>query len=277
MAFDARPTHLMLDGPFTNAGLADLAGLGGLVGLSFFWHVTRLTSDGLGALAALPSLSFLGCQGALCDDTAMRHIGALPRLKMLMGQGAVATDSGFAALARSATLENFWGRDCPSFGSVAFKALAAMPALRGLAVSLKRVDDAALAALPTFPALRALMPMDVSDADFRYVGACAKLERLWCMYCRDTGDAATEHLRSLERLRTYYAGSTQITDKSLEVLAALPTLEDIELWDVKRVTNDGVAALARLPRLAKLAIEGSPRVTRAAFAEFAPRVDVRFA
>ena len=59
-----------------------------------------------------------------------------------------------------------------------------MPALQGLAVSCKHVDDAALSALPRFPALRALMPMDVPDDGFRHVGRCAQLEGLLCMYCR---------------------------------------------------------------------------------------------
>jgi len=35
------------------------------------------------------------------------------------------------------------------------------------------------------------MPMNVPDPGFRHVGRCAELEDLWCMYCRDTGDAAT--------------------------------------------------------------------------------------
>jgi hypothetical protein len=68
-----------------------------------------------------------------------------------------------------------------------------MPALRGLAVSCKNVDDASLSVLPRFPALRALMPMDVPDEGFRHVGRCEQLEDLWCI-CRDTGDIATEHI-----------------------------------------------------------------------------------
>ena len=38
-----------------------------------------------------------------------------------------------------------------------------MPALRGLSVSCLNVDDEGLAALPRFPALRELMPMDVPE------------------------------------------------------------------------------------------------------------------
>jgi hypothetical protein len=272
MAFSALPTDLMLDGSFTDRGLSALVGLDGLVGLSFFWHCTALTSAALAVVRQLANLRFLGCQGALCDDTAMTHIGAAPRLRMLMGQGAIASDAGFAELARSQTLEYLWGRDCPSFGSRGFAALASMPSLKGLGISLKRVDDGALSALPSFPALRQLMPMDVTDEGFRWVGQCKQLENLWCMYCRSTGDAATEHLRGLDSLRSYYAGSTRITDRSLELLSELRALEKIELYDVQGVTDLGVAALARLPRLKELSIDSSPRVTRAAFAAFGPQV-----
>ncbi len=110
---DADPNFLMLDGPFSDAGLGALAGLDGVFGLGFFWHVSGLTPDGLRPLAELPNLGALGCEGKLCDDAAMRHIAAIPRLRMLMAQGTVATDDGFAALSRSPTIEYIWGRECP--------------------------------------------------------------------------------------------------------------------------------------------------------------------
>ena len=144
MSPDAEPNHLLIDGPFTNAGLASLAGLNGLFGLSFFWHCTEFTGDGLEPLKDLANLGFLGCEGERCDDPAMRHIAAIPRLRMLMGQGTVASDAGFATLSRSQTIEYIWGRECPNLTSRGFEALAAMPSLRGLAVSCKNVDDAAL-------------------------------------------------------------------------------------------------------------------------------------
>lgn len=276
MSFDSAGTDLMLDGPFTARGFAKIAGLDGLYGLSFFWHNTRMTGDALGALAGLANLAFLGCQGALCDDAAMRHIAAIPRLRMLMGQGAVASDAGFTALSRSPTIEYIWGRECPNLTGRGFTALAHMPALKGLAVSCKRVDDTALAALPRFPVLNALMPMDVPDEGFRHVGRCEGLEYLWCMYCADTGDRATEHLAGLARLRNYYAGDTKITDRSLERLARMPSLEGIELWHCTGLTNAGVAALAGLPRLQKLTLDGLPNVTRDVLGAFPPGVRVTY-
>src|SRR6185295_16951701 len=140
-----------------------------------------LKGEDLSSLAGLGNLGYLGCQGELCDDNAMQHIAAIPRLRMLMGQGTVASDEGFAVLGSSKTIEYIWGRECPNLKGRGFNALAAMPALKGLAVSCKFVDDAALSTLPHFPALRELMPMDVPDEGFRHVGRCEQLKSLVLM------------------------------------------------------------------------------------------------
>jgi hypothetical protein len=151
-----------------------------------------------------------------------------------------------------------------------------MPALKGLAVSCRRVDDAALSALPSFPSLRALMPMDVSDHGFRHVGRCTQLEDLTCMYCRETGDVATGHLAGLSTLKSYYAGATQITDVSLEILGRMATIERISLWNTAGVTNAGMTALAGLPRLRELTLDGLANVTRAGAAIFPAHVRLSY-
>jgi hypothetical protein len=274
MSFDAEPTDLLLDGPFTDEGMENIEGLDGLFGLNFFWHVSALTPAGLKPLAGLASLGFLGCHGRLCDDEGMPYIAAIPQLRMLMGQGTVASDAGFTALSRSQTIEYIWGRECPNLGGRGFTALAAAPALKGLAVSLKNVDDAALSALPRFPSLRGLMPMDAADAGFRHIGRCEQLENLWCMYCRETGDEATRHIAGLSHLKTYYAGATQITDLSLEILGRRPSLESLEFWECAGISDAGVAHLAALPRLRKISVGGSPNVTREGMAIFPATVQV---
>lgn len=276
MTFSLESHDLLLDGPFTDAGLAALAGLEGLFGLGLFWHSRSFTGSGLAALAGLPNLILLGCQGDRCDDAAMRSIAELPRLRMLMGQGTIASDDGFVALSRSRTIEYIWGRDCPNLKGRGFAALAAMPALRGVGVSCKHVDATSLAALPRFPALRQLMPMDVPDDGFRHVGACTKLENLWCMYCQDTGDTATGHIAGLSMLKTYYAGKTRITDKSLEILGRMPSLERLELWETAGITDAGLAHLAGLPRLREVSLEGLAGVTREGAAIFPATVQVNY-
>jgi hypothetical protein len=235
--------------------------LDGLFGLNFFWHASAMTPEGLKPLAGLAHLGSLGCEGKLCDDTAMRYIAALPRLQKLMAQGTVASDDGFIWLSRSKTIEFIWGRECPNLTGRGFAALSRMPALRGIAVSCKRVEDEALSLLPQFPALRELTPIDVTDSGFRHVGRCQNLERLTCMYCRETTDAATEQIAGLTRLKSYYAGLTKITDASLEMLSRIQSLEEIEFYECKGITDAGMKSLARLPRLQELEISGCPAVT----------------
>ena len=274
MSFGADPTNLLIDGPFTR--IAALNGLDGLFGLSFFRHTSNVRSDDLQSLAALPNLGFFGCPGEICNDEAMRHISALPNLRMLMAQGTVATDAGFKSLSQSKTIEYVWGRECPNLTGAGFAALADMPALKGLAVSCKFVDDDALARLPSFPALKELMPMDVSDEGFRHVGECHQLESLILMYCRDTTDVATEHIQALPNLKKYHAGYTQITDRTLEMLSRMNSLEEVSFEGCKSITDAGLAALASLPRLRQISIGGSPTVTRAAISAFPNNIHVNY-
>ncbi len=267
--------HLLIDGPFTNEGLASLAGLEGVFELDLFWHVTGITPEGFAHLVGLPNLRSLGADGELSDNVAMRHIAAMPRLRKLRAQGTVATDEGFEALSQSKTLESFWGRECPNLGSRGFVALSKMPALRGLGVSCRNVDDAALSSLPRFPALRELTPIDVQDAGFRHVGGCERLERLTCMYCRDTTDAATGHIAGLH-IKYYYAGLTRITDRSLEILGRMPSLEQVDFYECQGVTNAGLPHLAGLPRLREVHLDGLPGVTLEGTRVFPAHVRVKY-
>lgn len=272
---DRQSTRLLIDGPFTNEGLASLAGLDGLAGLDLFWHVTGITSEGFRVLAGLPNLAFLGCDGELSDDQAMRHIASMPRLRRLRAQATVATDDGFAALSQSSSLERFWGRECPNLTGRGFVALSALPALRVLGVSCKAVDDEALSSLPRFPALRDLTPIDVGNEGFRHIGNCERLQRLACMYCRDTSDVATGYISGL-RLKSYYAGLTKITDRSLEILGRMQSLESIELYETKGVTDAGLSYIADLPRLREIHLSGLPQVTFAGTGVFPAHVRVDY-
>ncbi|HYL97651.1 MAG TPA: hypothetical protein VEZ90_01765, partial [Blastocatellia bacterium] len=194
----------------------------------------------------------------------------------LMCQDAVSGDRGFAALARSKSIEYIWGRRCYNLSGRGFTALAAMPALRGLSVSCKNVDDRELSALARFPVLDEFMPMDVPDAGFRHVGACAQLQALWCMYCRQTTDAATEHILGLSRLKTYYAGATQITDRSLELLSGIHSLEKLTFWNCSGITDAGLVALTSLPRLRQVDLENNLNLTSDGASVFPDFVQVNF-
>jgi hypothetical protein len=270
LSYSAGPTYLNLRGPFTDRGLERLAGLDGLFALNIDARQLAITAAGIAALVPLPRLGWLAADA---KDDWMPPIAALPRLRFLGAQDTSATDDGFVALARSTSIEYIWGRRCHGLRRRGFLALSEMPALRALSVSCLNVDDDGLAALPRFPALRELMPMDVPDAGYRHIGACTALESLVLMYCRDTTDAATEHLGGLTSLRSYFNSYTTITDRTPELLSRLDSLERVTFDNCHRLTNAGIAHLARLPRLSRLRVN-SHGVTPAVRAAFRVDADV---
>jgi hypothetical protein len=95
------------------------------------------------------------------------------------------------------------------------------------------------------------------------------------MYCRDTSDVATSHVASLE-LKSYYAGLTQITDSSLEILGRMLSLESIELYETRQVTDAGLLHLTTLPRLREIHLSGLPNVTFAGAGVFPANVRVDY-
>jgi hypothetical protein len=95
------------------------------------------------------------------------------------------------------------------------------------------------------------------------------------MYCRSTGDAGTAHIAGLGNLRYYYAGLTQITDRSLEILGGIASLETVELYECLHVTDAGLVFLASLPRLREVEFSGLPGVTLEGTRVFADNVRIR--
>ena len=264
------PNHLSLRGAFTDRGMRHLRGLDGLFGLDLDDSRLAITAAGLEPLVSLPHLGSLHVDA---KDDWMAYIAKMPRLRFLGAQDTPAGDEGFVALSTSPSIEYIWGRRCHSLGRRGFVALANMPALRGLSVSCLNVDDVGVSALPAFPALRDLVPMDIPDAGYRHVGKCEQLESLILMYCRDTTDAATEHITGLRKLSYYFNSYTTITDRTPELLGGMDSLERVTFDACHGLTNAGVARLARLPRLRELRVSGR-MVTPAVVGTFPAAVTV---
>ncbi|MFL5620235.1 MAG: hypothetical protein ACJ79A_17795 [Gemmatimonadaceae bacterium] len=252
-SYETAPNQLVLRGAITDRGMRHMRGLDGLFGLNLDDARLTITAAALQTLVELPKLGWLAVDA---KDDWMPLIAAMPALRFFGAQDTVAGDEGFVALSRSQSIEYIWGRRCHNLRRRGFTALANMPHLRALSVSCLNVDDAGVAALPSFPALRELMPMDVPDAGYRHIAKCSALEALILMYCRDTTDAATEHLTALPSLSRYFNSYTTITDRTPALLSTMDSLEDITFDTCHNLTNAGIARLSRLPRLRRLAASG---------------------
>ena len=272
LSYRAEPNYLSLRGHFSDRGMRYMGGLDGLFALNLDDGHLAITAAALEPLVSLPNLGWLAVDA---KDDWMPRIAEMPRLRFLGAQDTVAGDDGFVALSKSQSIEYIWGRRCHQLRRRGFNALAEMPALRGLSVSCLNVDDAGIAALPTFPALRELMPMDIPDAGYRHIGKCERLESLILMYCRDTTDAATEQITALRQLSYYFNSYTAITDRTPELLSRMGSLERITFDTCHGLTNAGVARLAQLPRLRELRVSGKG-ITSDVIASFSPAVNVLY-
>lgn len=270
--YDAEPNYLLLRGALTAKGVANLAPLEGLFALNLDDDSLADTASGLPRLTGMPHLSWLAFPAT---DESMPAIAALPHLRFLMCQDTPAGDDGFHALSQSKSLEAIWGRRCYNLQERGFKALSRIPSLRSLSVSCKNVNEAGISALPGFPALRELMPMDVPDEGYRYVGRCERLQTLILMYCRETTDRATEQIIGLPELNSYFASYTGITDRTPELLSSMLSLSAVEFSGCAGLTDTGIRALSRLPRLLKLTVGGSPGVTENVSTAFPTGVSVQ--
>jgi hypothetical protein len=270
LSYDASPNYLFLRGSFTDRGMQHLRGLDGLFALNLDSGELGITAAGLPPLVSLPNLGWLAVDP---EDDWMPFIAEMQHLRFLGAQDTTASDDGFAALSRSQSIEYIWGRRCHNLRRRGFHALAQMPALHSLSVSCLNVDDEGISVLPTFPVLRALMPIDIPDAGYRHVGKCVGLESLILMYCRDTTDTATEHITGLPRLSYYFNSYTAITDRTPELLSSMNTLEGITFDTCHNLTDEGVSKLARLPRLRELRVSGRG-VTASVGAKFPASVAV---
>ena len=270
LSYSTAPNQLLLRGRFSDRGMRHMRGLDGLFGLDIDHAGLAITSAALEPLVNLPHLGWLSADA---KDDWMPYIAQMPKLRFLGIQDTRAGDDGFVALSESRSIEFIWGRRCHNLRTRGFLALAKMPALRGLSVSCLNVADAGVAALPEFPSLRELMPMDVPDAGYRHIGRCERLESLILMYCRDTTDAATEHITGLSRLSYYFNSYTTITNRTPYLLSGMHSLERITFDACHNLTNAGIAQLARLPKLRELRVSGRGISSDVAGA-FGPQVDV---
>ena len=270
LSYSARPNQLSLRGSFGGRGMQHMRGLDGLFGLNLDDSCLAITAAALDPLVSLPHLGWLAVDA---KDDWMPYIAAMPRLRFLGAQDTVAGDEGFVALSKSQSIESIWGRRCHNLRRRGFTALANMPALRGLSVSCLNVDDVGVSVLPTFPALKELMPMDIPDSGYRHIAKCGQLEALILMYCRETTDAATEHITRLGKLAYYFNSYTMITDRTPGLLSTMDSLERVTFDTCHGLTNAGVARLARLPRLRELRVSGKG-ITPAVAEAFSPLVSV---
>ena len=138
------------------------------------------------------------------------------------------------------------------------KYVVTLKSLRGLAVTMRQIDDAGLARLKSLTQLRELYFLDapnITDAGIAHLAELSELRSVIVGSCKIT-DASLRVLGELPHLQSLYAGGCPLTDEGLRHLATSRRLKTLWLTGGKaRFTDTGLSHIAKLPNLETLGIE----------------------
>jgi hypothetical protein len=262
-----RLMEVSLDGAslVSDAGLACLVRHGGTL-RSLSAARLRVSDRGVAAtLARLPALSSLaldGCDVGPVTIAACARLAGLTRLSLHACWSADGV-ARLAALDRLVDLDLGWARATDDAAAEAIAASAT--GLVRVSVAGSRVGDAGAAALARLPRLASLNLSGcgrVGSAGIQAVAASAVgLTSLDASRTR-AADAALACLAALPRLASINAAFTAAGDCAATAWGGSATLKRVDL-DATDVTDAGIAALARAPRLTRVAITDCDRVTDA--------------
>jgi RNA polymerase sigma factor (sigma-70 family) len=278
------------DNPFTDAGLAHIAKLPAIEQLQV-GNGARFTDSGLETLGKARSLKLLDFgYGNKFTNEGVWHLDKLPVLESLRlpsSRGAV-TARGIVFLGRIKTLQRLHLDGC-ALGQDGLRALSGLPALRALLVaddglafdhlaeleSFKSLEDLRLFRMSPSPGRATLRPLrnlknltwlelppkagvsgprngiEFDPAEFAHISGLTKLETF--EYSGLIIDEGVKHFAPLAAMRYLALRNADLTDKGLEALSAMKSLEFLVIGG--RITDRGLRHLEALQSLRFLSLE----------------------
>jgi Leucine-rich repeat (LRR) protein len=218
----------------------DLQYITSLRSLEYLDLPDRITDAGLVHVAGLPSLKglYIGCMGgsgkSQITDRGLLHISGMSSLEELYLRGEYMSDKGLEHLIN-------------------------LPKLKYLALYGSGFTDAGCVHIKEMPSLRILTFHEnlcrISDAGLVHIAQMPKLEILCLHGMKNITDAGIAYLTKMSSLHKLNIASSQVTDRGLEHLSQIKTLEHMELpQDQRGITDRGLEHLSRLSNLEHLSI-----------------------
>jgi Leucine-rich repeat (LRR) protein len=215
---------------------ADLQHITSLRSLEYLSLPDRITDAGLAHVAGLTCLKGLYLTGgkSRISDEGLRHISRISSLEELYLGGEYMTDAGLEHLKK-------------------------LPKLEYLCLYGSRFTDAGCVYIKEMPSLRILSFHEnlsrISDAGLVHIAQMPRLEILCLHGMKNITDEGIANLTKMSSLRMLNIASSQVTDRGLEYLSQIKTLECLELpQDQKGITDKGLEYLSRLSNLKDLSI-----------------------
>jgi len=223
-------------------------------------YLTAITDKGLSHITKLKSLEYLEAPPRM-TDRGLALVAELPALKGLsVGAtgGSPVTDAGLRHLSKLSSLEELYLRG-EGMSDAGLAHLAGLPRLGYLALYSSRFTDRGMAHVKKIPSLRILSFHEgvccITDAGLAHVGEMPKVELLLLDVTGPVTDDGIRHLAKMPSLRKLGIKSPLISDRGLEYLGRIKTLESLTLpQDQHGITDAGLIHLGRLPNLRSLGI-----------------------
>ena len=219
----------------TDQGMLELRSLRGIVELDLR-YAEYVTDEGLVAIKNWEKLKRLDLHGTKVSDTSLDHISGIASLETLDAGSAMVTDAGL-------------------------ERLTALPNLKSLTIGGNDIDDAGLQALRQMPGLTYLDLNGRQGTD----------TNVWTVNMSDIGLEAILTLTQLQELRfgcasvgvglegTRFAtvSAMSITPHRLERMKTLTKLRKLKLQGCDRIDDTAVAILAAFPSLEEIDLKGT--------------------
>jgi Leucine-rich repeat (LRR) protein len=240
---------------------------------------SSITADDIalfGRLGDLETLRILNCRG-LTDDM-VASLAGLTKLRSLALTNTAITDEAVETIVES--FPDLVELDLSSntgLTGAAMKSISSLASLERLDLVQTRFNDLHTRRLKKLENLRVLDlrgNMQAGDMTLKIVGG---LPSLAAFKHRSTivSDDGLENLAASKTLRSLLAQDFLISSESGKHLAAIPTLESLEIFRCQGFGSEGVLALAPLDKLERLTLRDLPEVDDAALAVLAELPNIR--
>jgi hypothetical protein len=240
---------------------------------------SSITADDMalfGRLGDLETLRILNCRG-LTDDM-VASLAGLTKLRSLALTNTAITDEAVETIVES--FPDLVELDLSSntgLTGAAMKSISSLASLERLDLVQTRFNDLHTRRLKKLENLRVLDlrgNMQAGDMTLKIIG---ELPSLAAFKHRSTivSDDGLENLAASKTLRSLLAQDFLISSESGKHLAAIPTLESLEIFRCQGFGSEGVLALAPLDKLERLTLRDLPEVDDAALAVLAELPNLR--
>jgi internalin A len=239
----------------TRAAIADLKEHTTLKTVTFY-ECEPIDADALTELAKLDGVHSLDFIRTPIDDDGIARLSGGRFAELSLAHTKVSA-KGLATLKswkHLSSLKLKGGRP----GNDDLSGITALTGIQRLELSGAGLDTARLAALRNLTSLESLSfgSEELTELQLADLPALPALRRLQFAAKQLTDKAVPQFLR-FPRLRRLNLSNSKITDQGLEKLSAMNELEILVLDGCKGVTNDGMLAVATLPKLQHLSITDS--------------------